>query len=116
MTVQINPDSQIGLKLAQQLGLELPKREGHDLAGPCIDCKSSDAFRLHQQSGVAHDSENIFALPRFALNESYGDIDRFKLISRTLALPVSDVTPSDSLLGPNPPLIGFTVAEGLERV
>ena len=69
-----------------------------------------------QQSGVAHDGENIFALPRFALNESYGDIDRFKLISRTLPLPVSDVTPSDSLLGPNPPLIGFTVGEGLERL
>lgn len=69
-----------------------------------------------QQSGVAHDAENIFVLPRFALNESYGDIDRFKLISRTLALPVSDVMPRDSLLGPNPPLIGFTVAEGLERL
>lgn len=69
-----------------------------------------------QHSGVAHDSENIFALPRFALNESYGDIDRFKLISRTLPLPVTDFTPSDSLLGPNPPLIGFTVAEGLERL
>ena len=26
-----------------------------------------------------------FSLPRFALNESYGDIDRFKLISQTLA-------------------------------
>ena len=69
-----------------------------------------------QQSGVAHEAENIFALPRFALNESYGDIDRFKMVSRTLALPVTDITPSDSLLGPNPPLIGFTVAEGLERL
>ena len=69
-----------------------------------------------QQSGVAHDAENIFFLPRFALNESYGDIERFKLISLTLALPVSDVTPRDSLLGPNPPLIGFTVAEGLKRL
>jgi peptidoglycan/xylan/chitin deacetylase (PgdA/CDA1 family) len=69
-----------------------------------------------QHSGVAHEGEFIFALPRFALNESYGDIDRFKMISRTLALPVSDVTPSDSLLGPNPPLIGFTVDESLERL
>ena len=69
-----------------------------------------------QQSGVAHDAENIFVLPRFALNVSYGDIDRFKMITRTLALPVSDVTPMESLLGPNPPLIGFTVAEGLTRL
>lgn len=69
-----------------------------------------------QHSGVAHDGENIFALPRFALNESYGDMDRFKLISQTLPLPVTDVTPSDPLLGVNPPLIGFTVAAGLERL
>jgi peptidoglycan/xylan/chitin deacetylase (PgdA/CDA1 family) len=69
-----------------------------------------------QQSGVAHDTENIFVLPRFSLNESYGEIERFRLISRTLPLPVSDVTPRDSLLGPNPPLIGFTVAEGVENL
>lgn len=44
----------VGRELANRLGLRLPKREGHDLAGPCISCKSSDAFRLHQDSGVAH--------------------------------------------------------------
>ncbi len=54
MTVPINLDSQIGIVLADRLGLQLPRREGHDLAGPCIACKSSDAFRLHQQTGVAH--------------------------------------------------------------
>jgi len=42
------------LILANRLGLALPKREGHDLAGPCITCESSDAFRLHMQTGVAH--------------------------------------------------------------
>lgn len=50
----INPGSNIGVVLAERLGLQLSKREGHDLAGPCISCKSSDAFRLHQQAGVAH--------------------------------------------------------------
>ena len=69
-----------------------------------------------QHSGVAHDAEDLFALPRFALNEAYGDLDRFKLISSALALPVTDFTPSDSLLGPNPPPVGFTVAEGIERL
>ena len=46
-------DSQIGIVLANRLGLCLNKREGHDLAGPCIACKSSDAFRLHDETGVA---------------------------------------------------------------
>jgi Zn ribbon nucleic-acid-binding protein len=47
------PNSESGLQLANRLGLALNKREGHDLAGPCIACKSSDAFRLHVETGVA---------------------------------------------------------------
>jgi hypothetical protein len=43
----------IGVELAERLGLNLTKREGHDLAGPCIACESSDAFRLHTLTGVA---------------------------------------------------------------
>lgn len=54
MTAPINPTRQIGVELAGRLGLQLNRREGHDLAGSCIACKSSDAFRLHQQKGVGH--------------------------------------------------------------
>src|SRR5208282_3941322 len=54
MTVSVDLNSQIGVELAQRLGLQLSRREGHDLAGPCIACQSSDAFRLHQQTGVGH--------------------------------------------------------------
>ncbi|MCH7752857.1 MAG: hypothetical protein IH898_11975, partial [Planctomycetes bacterium] len=50
----IDKDSQIGIALASHLGLGEYKRVGHDLAGPCVACKSSDAFHLHQQTGVAH--------------------------------------------------------------
>lgn len=54
MTVTAHFNSQIGIQLASRLGLRLNTREGHDLAGPCIGCNSSDAFRLHQQTGVGH--------------------------------------------------------------
>lgn len=54
MSIHVEQGSQIGVLLVERLGLTLPKREGHDLAGPCITCKSSDAFRVHMQSGVAH--------------------------------------------------------------
>lgn len=47
------PDRESGVALASRLGLALNMREGHDLAGPCIKCASSDAFRLHVQTGVA---------------------------------------------------------------
>lgn len=54
MSILIDRDSQIGVALAARLGFGEYKREGHDLAGPCVACNSSDAFRLHQQTGVAH--------------------------------------------------------------
>ncbi len=44
----------VGRRLAEQLGLRTDKTEGHDLVGPCVACKSSDAFRLHIETGVAH--------------------------------------------------------------
>jgi hypothetical protein len=44
----------VGTALATKLGLTLGKREGHDLAGACVACDSSDAFRVHMDTGVAH--------------------------------------------------------------
>lgn len=67
-----------------------------------------------QQSGGAHGDGDMFTLPRFALNERWGEPDRFRFVAQILPLPVTDVTPSDPLLGPNPPAFGFTVAEDLD--
>lgn len=50
----LTPNSRIGVLLAERLGMKIIKSEGHDLAGPCIACPSSDAFRLHQETGVAY--------------------------------------------------------------
>jgi hypothetical protein len=54
VTIHLDRNSRVGIDLAQRLGLQLNRREGHDLAGPCICCQSSDAFRLHEQAGVGH--------------------------------------------------------------
>lgn len=69
-----------------------------------------------QHSGVAHFQSNFFGLPRFALNEQFADADRFSLITRTLPLPVTEITPTDPLLAINPPLFGFTVAKQLANL
>ncbi len=72
-----------------------------------------------QHSGVVHRSSDRYYLPRFALNERYGKIGRFRLIVNALPLPVRDLVPADPLLGANPPPFGFTVDEsvtGLERL
>ena len=54
MTTSPNSQNGVGTELANRLGLTITKREGHDLAGPCVHCKSSDAFRVHQDTGVAY--------------------------------------------------------------
>ena len=62
-----------------------------------------------QHSGVVATHTDRFNLPRYALNESYGAIDRFTLIADTLPLGARAVTPADRILAENPPAIGFTV-------
>ena len=63
-----------------------------------------------QYSGAIGRNTDLLALPRFALNEKYGNIGRFRLIADALALPVRDVVPVDPLITRNPPAFGFTVA------
>lgn len=70
-----------------------------------------------QHSGAYDATSPGFYIPRFPLNENFGDIDRFKQVAKALALPVVDVTPSDPLLPSkgegNPPAFGFTLAKPL---
>jgi peptidoglycan/xylan/chitin deacetylase (PgdA/CDA1 family) len=65
-----------------------------------------------QQSGPVHAGSDFHNLPRFALNERYGDADRFGLAIATLPIPARDVTPQELLLDDahNPPRYGFTLA------
>jgi peptidoglycan/xylan/chitin deacetylase (PgdA/CDA1 family) len=73
------------------------------------------AAAFGQHSGVIGRAANYFYLPRFSMNEKYGDLSRFRLAANALPLPVSDVTPSDPLItGVNPPPIGFTVGAGIK--
>ena len=72
-----------------------------------------------QNSGVMHTVLDAFALPRFALNERFGGIDRFRLVTNALPLPVTDILPANPVLGDNPPAFGFTIARdisGLDRL
>jgi peptidoglycan/xylan/chitin deacetylase (PgdA/CDA1 family) len=87
-----------------------------ELAGMVEAAGYQAAFGQH--SGVAYADANLFTLPRFALNERYGEPDRFDLIVNALPLPVIDIVPDDMLIAENlgdsnPPLIGFTVTDAV---
>ncbi len=68
-------------------------------------------FGFGQHSGVLHGAADFSFLPRFALNETYGDLGRLRIAANALPLPVTDVLPADPKLTPgnNPPALGFTV-------
>lgn len=71
-----------------------------------------------QQSGAVDSNADLFRLPRYALSENFGNIDRFRLVINSLPLPVYDVTPEDTLIKEeeNPPLYGFTVHRQLKNL
>ena len=62
-----------------------------------------------QHSGVVAAHSDRLNLPRFALNQNYGAIDRFKLIADTLPLGARATTPADQVLTENPPTVRFTI-------
>lgn len=51
-----------------------------------------------QHSGIAHAKHDMFWLPRFPMNESFGSVERVRQALNALPLPVSDVEPADVLI------------------
>ena len=67
-----------------------------------------------QHSGVAHKSLGMYELPRFAMNEKYGDMNRFLLAVNALPMPISDLSPKNPVISKNPPNYGFTLSDKIK--
>ncbi len=67
-----------------------------------------------QHSGAFGPSDDPFSLPRFALNETYGDVARFRRSAGARPMMVEDMLPIDSVVTDenNPPQVGFTLPKG----
>ncbi len=73
------------------------------------DYKFKVAFGQH--SGVINETSNMYYLPRFSLNEKYGEIERVKFAASSKGLGVYDFIPSNPKLEENPPYIGFSLLD-----
>ena len=73
------------------------------------DYKYKVAFGQH--SGVINETSNLYYLPRFSLNEKYGDINRVKFTANTKGLGVYDFIPTNPHICDNPPFIGFSLLD-----
>jgi len=62
-------------------------------------------FAFGQHSGVIDSSKDFLELPRFPINEKYGELKRFKSIIQTLPFPYEKITPENRYIkgNENPP-------------
>ena len=69
--------------------------------------KNNFNFAFGQHSGVIDLSKDKYQLPRFPINEKYGDLKRFKSVVKYLPLYYKDIFPKENYLTNenNPPLV-----------
>ena len=75
-------------------------------------------FAFGQHSGVIDPTKDFLELPRFPINEKYGEIKRFKSILQTLPFPYEAITPIERYLKDkdNPPNVKIKFFENLINV
>ncbi len=63
------------------------------------------SYGFGQHSGVMDFTKDKFTLPRFPINEKYGEIKRFKSLLRTIPFPYKEIIPEEKYLDKknNPP-------------
>ena len=57
------------------------------------------------------ETSNLYYLPRFSLNQRYGEIDRVKFAANAKGLGIYDFIPTDPSIKDNPPFIGFSLLD-----
>ena len=75
-------------------------------------------YAFGQHSGVIDETKNFFELPRFPINEKYGDLKRFATVIKTLPLKYKKNNPVDKYLSPsnNPPNVQIEFFESTENI
>ena len=74
--------------------------------------KKNFKYGFGQHSGVIDINKNPFELPRFPINEKYGDLERFEFIIDLLPLEYKKITPEDKYItNNNPPKLEITFFE-----
>ena len=75
-------------------------------------------YAFGQHSGVIDETKDFFELPRFPINEKYGDLKRFKTLTKTLPLKYINILPNEKYLtlSKNPPDVEVQFIQNIKNI
>ncbi len=75
-------------------------------------------YAFGQHSGVIDETKDFWELPRFPINEKYGEIKRFKTLMKTLPLKYKQISPNERYLlqSKNPPKVKIEFYEKNQNI
>ena len=75
-------------------------------------------YAFGQHSGVIDETKDFYELPRFPINEKYGEIKRFNSLTKTLPFKYKEILPSEKYLleSKNPPKVKIQFYEGIKNL
>ena len=75
-------------------------------------------YAFGQHSGVVDETKDFYELPRYPINEKYGEIKRFNSLTKTLPFKYKRVLPEEKYLlqNKNPPEVKIEFHEGIKNL
>ncbi len=75
-------------------------------------------YAFGQHSGVIDETKDLFELPRFPINEKYGEVERFNTLMKTLPFKYKSISPDDRYLlqSKNPPTVTIEFYEDIKNL
>ena len=75
-------------------------------------------YAFGQHSGVIDETKDLFELPRFPINEKYGELKRFETLIKTLPFKYKYIKPDEKYLTKtkNPPNVEVKFYDGIENL
>tara|TARA_B100001121_G_scaffold39047_1_gene33407 strand:- start:282 stop:1337 length:1056 start_codon:yes stop_codon:yes gene_type:complete len=75
-------------------------------------------YAFGQHSGVMDETKDFYELPRYPINEKYGEIKRFKSITKTLPFKYKKIVPDEKYLlqNKNPPKVEIEFYDNIRNI
>ena len=75
-------------------------------------------YAFGQHSGVIDETKDFYELPRYPINEKYGEINRFKSLTKTLPFKYKKIYPEEKYLvqAKNPPKVKIEFYENIKNL